>query len=104
MDSLSDLKKFFVDNEVPIKAFHGYELVIGKDKWGMAHGVLYCNGEAVNRKDKKFFAEYIKRKKNVRNQSTQTRKWRGISCRSDRANRKQRDVQKPSRVRNAKKR
>jgi hypothetical protein len=84
MDSLSDLKKFFVDNEVPIKAFHGYELVVSKDKWVMAHGVLYCNGEAVNRKDKNFFAEYIKRKKtNVRsNQSNQTRKWRGISSRN----------------------
>jgi hypothetical protein len=99
MDSLTDLKKFLLDNEVPIKAFHGFELIVGKDKWGMSHGVLYCNGEAVNHKDKKFFAEYIKRKKNVRHQSTQTRKWRGISSRNRGERRKLSNRKKSSRNR-----
>jgi hypothetical protein len=84
MDSLTDLKKLLLDNEVQIKSFSGYELIVGKDKWGMAHGVFYCNGEAISHKNKKFFADYIKRKQNVKRESTQTRKWRGVSSRNHR--------------------
>lgn len=82
MDSLTDLKNYFLINDVEIKSFNGYELNVKKDRWTMAHYTLYCNGKPVNRKDKKFFHDYTERNKNVKHQSSETRKWRGISCRN----------------------
>ena len=87
MDSLSDLKKYLLDNDVQIKSSTGYSLVVGRDKWGMAHGVLYCNGEPVNRKEeKKFLMDYAAKRKGIVEVEeapapTRSRKWKGIANR-----------------------
>lgn len=80
MDSLSDLRNFFLAKEIQVDNYSGYELKVGKDVWTLTHGVFYLNGTPQSLKDKVFLDNY-KRKKNV-NQSTQTRKWRGINCRN----------------------
>jgi hypothetical protein len=78
MNSLSELNQFFQSNSVAVKQFNGWNLIVGKDTWTMAHDVLYCNKQPYNKKDLKNYLEKVQ--KNV-NKSTQTRKWRGISSR-----------------------
>lgn len=80
MDSLSDLRDFFLAKEIRVDDYNGCQLKVGKDIWTLAHGVFYLNNTPQSLKDKVFLDNY-KRKKNV-NQSTQTRKWRGISSRN----------------------
>ena len=81
MDSLSDLRNLFLAKEISVDDYNGYQMKVGKDVWTLAHGVFYLNGTPQSLKDKIFLDNY-KRKKNVRSQSGQTRKWRGISSRN----------------------
>jgi hypothetical protein len=87
MNSLSELKEFLVSKEIHIKEFNGWSLKVGKDVWTMTSGEYYKNGIVQNMKDKNLFKSYERMKQNVEHQSTKTRKWRGISCRSSRADR-----------------
>lgn len=80
MHSLNELKQLLESKEIKIKFYNGWKLIVGKDTWGMAHDILYCNSEPVHKKEVLVRAKQSieEDRKNVRNQSTQTRKWRGI--------------------------
>ena len=80
MDSLSNLRDYFVSKKLEIKEFNGWLIKVKNDTWVMVHGILYKNGipQIINKKG--FLENYTKVHTND-NQSTQTRKWRGISCR-----------------------
>ena len=84
MNSLSELKDFFVNNQIQIKSFDGWQLKVGKDLWTMHDGVYYRNNLPQSLKDKTLFDSYKKVTDNVKHQSTQTRKWRVINCRNRR--------------------
>ena len=43
MHSLSELRDYFVRNEIKIKEFQGWYLKVGKDTWTMQNDVFYCN-------------------------------------------------------------
>jgi len=81
MNSLSELRDLFTTKEIQIKEFNGWSLKVGKDTWTMSNGVYYKNGSPQSLKEKNIFDNY-KRITNHVNQSTQTRKWRGISSRN----------------------
>jgi len=81
MHSLTELRDFFKTNEIEIKEFNGWQLKVGKDVWTLSNDVFLLNGKPQNLKEKGFILNY-KKVYNVRNQSSQTRKWRGISCRN----------------------
>lgn len=51
MHSLSELKKLFLDKEIPVKEFTGWKLKVRKDVWTMQDDQYYCNNELVKRKD-----------------------------------------------------
>jgi len=51
MNCLSDLKELFVANGYKIKRFVGYELLVGKDIYGMYDGEFFKNYEKVNEKE-----------------------------------------------------
>jgi len=85
MHSLTELRDFLVSKEIEIKEFNGWQLKVGKDVWTLAQDAFYLNGEKQSLKQKGLFNKYKKVNKNG-NQSTQTRKWRGISCRRRRGN------------------
>ena len=61
ISTLKELKEFLESKQIPIKSYNGWQLVIGKSTWGMAHDVLYCNREPVTKKeiltDKQFLDE-----------------------------------------------
>ena len=80
MNSLSELKDFLVNNQIQIKSFDGWQLKVGKDLWTMLDGKYHRNGIPQSLKDKSFLNSYKKVKHD--SQSTQTRKWRGISSRN----------------------
>ena len=84
MHSLNELKQFLESKHIKIKFYNGWKLIVGKDTWGMAHDILYCNSEPVQKKEVLVRAQqsFEEDRKNVRNQSTQTRKWRGIGSRN----------------------
>jgi hypothetical protein len=82
MNSLSELKEFLISKEIEIKEFNGWSLKVGKDTWLMNHGIFYKNGMPQSLKEKGLFDNYKRKKQNVEHQSTQTRKWRGISSRN----------------------
>lgn len=63
MHSLSDLKVFFTNNEIPIKKALGHSLIVGKDTWSLAHGVFYRNNIPANPKDPEVIKSYKKFKK-----------------------------------------
>lgn len=81
MHSLTELRDFFKSNEIEIKEFNGWQLKVGKDVWTLSNDKFLLNGKPQNLKDKGYITNY-KQVYNVRNQSSQTRKWRGISCRN----------------------
>ena len=87
MDSLSDLKRYLIDNDVQIKSFTGHTLIVGGDIWGMLNGVLYCNGEPIDRKEeKKFLVDYSAKRKGIVEEAPVSRiprKWKGISSRKE---------------------
>ena len=60
MNSLSDLRDFYSNQQIPIKKFNGYNLIIGKDVWTMAHGQYYCNSVHTNPKDNNLIEVYKK--------------------------------------------
>ena len=90
MNSLSELRDYLIKEQLPIKEFGGWYIKIDKDTWTMLDGELYKNGDKQNLKQKNLFDKYKKVKQNgkigtriiAKNQSGQTRKWRGISCRN----------------------
>jgi hypothetical protein len=85
MHSLVELKNYLLEREIKIRKFDGWRLQVGSDVWTMAHDVFYRNNEPVNlKKDKSIFDSYKKETENDI-ESTQTRKWRGISSRNRRA-------------------
>jgi hypothetical protein len=81
MNTLSELRDFLIKQEIEIKEFNGWSLKVGKDVWTLARDVFYRNGSPQSLKEKGLFDNY-KRKKLNDNQSSQTRKWRGISSRN----------------------
>ena len=82
MNSLVELRDFFKQKEIAITDFNGWSLKVGKDIWTMCDGIFYRNSKPQSLKDKEFINQYTKDKKDVRNQSSQTRNWRGISSRN----------------------
>jgi hypothetical protein len=82
MHSLRELNDFMVSKEIEIKEFGGWYIKVGKDTWTMAHDVFYRNGLPQSLREKDLFDNYKRKKQNVEHQSTQTRKWRGISSRN----------------------
>jgi hypothetical protein len=83
MHSLNELKQFLESKAIKIKFYNGWKLLVGKDTWGMAHDVLYCNNEPVHKKEILVRAQQsIEKDKKHDNQSNQTRKWRGMRCRN----------------------
>jgi hypothetical protein len=86
MNSLSELKELLISKEIEIKEFNGWSLKVGKDTWVMDHGLLYRNGVPQSLREKNIFDNYKRKAQNVEHQSTQTRKWRGISSRNYRGN------------------
>jgi hypothetical protein len=85
MNSLSELRDLCIREQLPIKEFGGWYLKIDKDIWTMLDGDLFKNGEKQSLKQKNLFDKY-KRVKYERSESSQTRKWRGISSRNYRRN------------------
>ena len=81
MNTLSELRDFLIKQEIEIKEFNGWSLKVGKDVWTLARDVFYRNGSPQSLKEKGLFDNYKKVKHND-NQSSQTRKWRGISSRN----------------------
>jgi hypothetical protein len=82
MHSLRELNDFLVSKEIEVKEFGGWYLKVGRDTWTMTHDVFYRNGNPQSLREKNLFDNYKKAKQNERNQSNQTRKWRGISSRN----------------------
>jgi hypothetical protein len=83
MHSLKDLKDFLINKEIEVKEFGGWYLKVGKDTWTMAHDRFYKNGNIQSLKEKGLFDNYKRKvQENVEHQSTETRKWRGISSRN----------------------
>jgi hypothetical protein len=84
MHSLNELKQFLESKAIKIKFYNGWKLIVGKDTWGMAHDILYCNSEPVHKKEVLVRAQqsFEEDKKYVKHQSTQTRNWRGIGGRN----------------------
>lgn len=78
MHSLNELKQFLESKAIKIKFYNGWKLIVGKDTWGMAHDILYCNSEPVHKKEILVRAQqsFEEDKKYVRRKSIQTRKWR----------------------------
>lgn len=58
MHSLSELRDYFARNEIKIKEFHGWYLVVGKDTWTMHNDVFYCNNIPKSLKDKTLLDGY----------------------------------------------
>ena len=81
MNTLSELRDFFLQKEIEIKDFNGWSLKVGKDTWLMSHGVFYRNGMPQSLKEKGLFDNYRRKKQND-SSSTQTRNWRGIGGRN----------------------
>jgi hypothetical protein len=81
MNNLAELRDLFTKNQIAIKEFGGWYLKVDKDTWTMAHDRFYKNGLPQNMKEKNIFDNYKRIKQND-NISTQTRNWRGISCRN----------------------
>jgi hypothetical protein len=82
MHSLKELNDLLTSKEIEVKEFGGWYLKVGKDTWTIAHDVFYRNGLPQSLKQKDLFDKYKKVKQDERNQSTQTRHWRGISSRN----------------------
>jgi hypothetical protein len=82
MNSLSELRDLLVSKDIEIKEFNGWLLKVGKDTWVMDRGAFYKNGMPQNMKQKDLFDNYKRKVQNVEHQSTETRKWRGISSRN----------------------
>ena len=79
MHTLNELKQFLESKEIKIKFYNGWKMIVGKDTWGMAHDILYCNSEPVHKKEVLVRAQQsFEEDKKYDNSSTQTRKWRGI--------------------------
>jgi hypothetical protein len=83
MHSLAELRDLLISKQIEIVDYNGWQLRVGNDTWVMIHDVLYLNGEVKNPKQKDLFDKYKKVNTNG-NQSTKTRKWRGINCRNRR--------------------
>lgn len=81
MHSLRELNDLLASKQIEVKEFGGWYLKVGKDTWTMSHDVLYRNGLPQSLKEKNVFDNY-KKVKNERSESSQTRKWRGISSRN----------------------
>ena len=81
MHSLKELNDLLTSKQIEVKEFGGWYLKVGKDTWTMSHDVLYRNGLPQSLKEKNVFDNY-KKVKNERSESSQTRKWRGISSRN----------------------
>jgi len=81
--TLNELKQFLESKAIKIKFYNGWKLIVGKDTWGMAHDILYCNSEPVHKKEVLVRAQqsFEEDKRDV-NQNNQTRKWRGMRCRN----------------------
>lgn len=58
MYSLTDLKNYFQNQNIPIKKFNGYSLSIGNDNWTMSCGIYYCNNIQSNPKDSNLIKIY----------------------------------------------
>jgi len=82
MHSLKELNDFMISKEIEVKEFGGWYLKVGKDTWTMAHDVFHRNGHPQSLKEKGLFDNYKRKEQNVEHQSTQVRKWRGISSRN----------------------
>lgn len=60
MNSISDLKKLFNDNGMPVDESHGWYLISGKDKYTIDSEVVYKNNEPISKKD---LLAFVKKKK-----------------------------------------
>ena len=83
MNSLSELKEFFISHHIPINQFGGWYLKVDNDVWTLFDGTFYLNGAPKSLQDKQFFKNYLKEgNQHVKNQGSKARKWRGISSRN----------------------
>ena len=92
MHSLKELYDLMASKEIEVKEFSGWYLKVGKDTWTLEHDVFHRNGLPQSLGEKGLFDNYKRKKQNVEHQSTQTRKWRGISCGAHRADRNSGDI------------
>jgi hypothetical protein len=84
MHSLAELRDFLESKEIKIKSYNGWQIVVGKETWGMAHDVIYCGAEPVAKKEILNRAQKCieEDEVDVKHSSSKTRKWRGISSRN----------------------
>ena len=61
MNSLSDLKTLFINNNVKVTEFNGYSVKVKEDIYTMAHGDIYKNGVVTTVKE--IFPPSTKKKK-----------------------------------------
>ena len=80
MHTLVELKQFLESKQIHVKSYNGWQLVVGKETWGMINDVYYCGNTPVAKKEILKTAQKCieEDKKNGRHQSSKTRKWRGI--------------------------
>ena len=80
MHSLRELRDFLETKEIKVKSYNGWQLIVGKETWGMAHDVIYCGSEPVTKKEILNRAQKCieEDKKDVKHSSSKTRLWRGI--------------------------
>jgi hypothetical protein len=77
MNSLFELKEFFLSHEIKVSSYDGITLTVGDDCWGLAHGVFYCNNTPAKPKDPLLIEQYKKIKEPVK-----TTMWKGIKARN----------------------
>lgn len=51
MHSLSDLKEFLLEKNIPIKEYCGWYLISGKDRYTMLDGAFFINNERFTKKE-----------------------------------------------------
>jgi hypothetical protein len=62
MNSLSELRDFFLSKKIEIDSYNGHQLKVGRDIWTLIHGVFYLNNNPQSIKNKIFMDNYEREK------------------------------------------
>ena len=62
MHTLTELQSYFAEQGIASRKYNGFQIIVGKDIWGLAHGDFYCNNVVTNPKDKKLLDIYKQNK------------------------------------------
>lgn len=58
MHTLVELRDYFIEQGIPARKCNGFQIRVGNDVWGMAHGDFYRNNVVTNPKDKTLIEQY----------------------------------------------